>query len=51
MLDLGNSFLNSVERKPDALAFVDGPVRLTYAQAYEKISALVAGFDELGLAA
>jgi len=49
MLDLGNSFLNSVERKPDALAFVDGPVRLTYAQAYEKISALVAGFDELGL--
>lgn len=49
MLDLGNSFLGSVERKPDALAFVDGPVRLTYAQAYERISALVAGFDELGL--
>ena len=49
MLDLGNSFLGSVERKPDALAFVDGKVRLTYAQAYERISALVAGFDELGL--
>lgn len=49
MLDLGNSFLGSVERKPEALAFVDGPVRLTYAQAYERISALVAGFDELGL--
>lgn len=49
MLDLGNSFLGSVERKPDALAFVDGPIRLTYAQAYERISALVAGFDELGL--
>ena len=49
MLDLGNSFLCSVERKPDALAFVDGKVRLTYAQAYERISAIVAGFDELGL--
>jgi 2-furoate---CoA ligase len=49
MLDLGTSFLASVERKPDALALVGGPIRLTYAQAYERISALVAGFDELGL--
>jgi 2-furoate---CoA ligase len=32
MLDLGNSFLSSVERDPDALAIVDGPVRMTYAQ-------------------
>ena len=46
MLDLGTSFLASVERKPGALAFVDGPVRLTYAQAYERISAIVDGFDE-----
>ncbi|MGD9920589.1 MAG: AMP-binding protein, partial [Pseudorhodoplanes sp.] len=49
MLDLGTSFLASVERKPDALALVDGPVRLTYAQTYERISAIVDGFDELGL--
>jgi 2-furoate---CoA ligase len=49
MLDLGSSFIASVERKPDALAFVDGTLRLTYAQSYERISALVAGFDELGL--
>lgn len=49
MLDLGNSFRASVERDPDALAIVDGVVRLTYAQWYGRISALVAGFDELGL--
>jgi 2-furoate---CoA ligase len=49
MLDLGNSFLGSVERDPHALAIVDGDVRLTYAQWYARISAVVAGFDELGL--
>ena len=36
---------------PNRLAIVDGPLRLTYAQWYGKISALVAGFDELGLGA
>jgi 2-furoate---CoA ligase len=51
MLDLGTSFVSSVERDPDRLAIVDGPVRLSYAQWYGKISALVAGFDELGLVA
>jgi 2-furoate---CoA ligase len=49
MLDLGTSFLASVARDPDALAIVDGDVRLTYSAWYEKISALVAGFDGLGL--
>ncbi len=49
MLDLGNSFLSSVERDPNALAVVDGPLRLTYAQWFRRISALVAGLDELGL--
>ncbi|MCF8477585.1 MAG: AMP-binding protein [Pseudolabrys sp.] len=49
MLDLGNSFRASVERDPNALAIVDGDMRLTYAQWYARISALVAGFDELGL--
>ena len=34
MLDLGNSFRASVERDPEALAIVDGDVRLTYAQWY-----------------
>jgi 2-furoate---CoA ligase len=49
MLDLGTSFLASVARDPEALAIVDGNLRLTYSAWYEKISALVAGFDALGL--
>jgi 2-furoate---CoA ligase len=49
MLDLGTSFLASVSRDPNAIALIDGGVRLTYAQWYRKISALVAGFDRLGL--
>ena len=49
MLDLGISFLGSVARDPDALAIVDGDVRLSYAQWYRRISALVAGFDAIGL--
>jgi 2-furoate---CoA ligase len=50
MLDLGMSFLAAVARDPQALALVDGPVRLTYAQWYQRISSVVAGLDELGLA-
>jgi 2-furoate---CoA ligase len=49
MLDLGTSFLGSVARDPNALAIVDGEVRLTYIQWYRRISALVEGFDRLGL--
>jgi 2-furoate---CoA ligase len=49
MLDLGTSFLASVARDPEALAIVDGDVRLNYRDWYRTISALVAGFDELGL--
>ncbi|WOH53410.1 AMP-binding protein [Bradyrhizobium sp. sBnM-33] len=49
MLDLGSSFVASVARDPDALALVDGDVRLTYRQWYRKISSLVASFDHLGL--
>ena len=49
MLDLGLSFLASVARDPHALAIADGELRLTYAQWYRRISALVAGFDAIGL--
>jgi 2-furoate---CoA ligase len=49
MLDLGTSFVASVERDPGALAIVDGDIRLTYQQWYGKISSLIAAFDELGL--
>ncbi|WP_142847188.1 AMP-binding protein [Telmatospirillum sp. J64-1] len=49
MFDLGRSFLASVERSPDALALVDGPVRFTYRQWSEKVRRLVGAFDALGL--
>src|SRR5207253_5202086 len=48
--DLGTSFLASVARDPEALAVVDGDVRLSYRAWYKTISALVAAFDEIGLA-
>lgn len=51
MLDLGTSFVASVARDPDALAIVDGNDRLTYAQWYARISALVASLDRIGLKA
>src|SRR5262245_14854505 len=49
MLDLGTSFLASVARDPNALAIVDGDVRLTYREWYARISSVVAALDELGL--
>jgi 2-furoate---CoA ligase len=49
MLDLGTSFLASIARDPDAPAVIDGDVRLSYRNWYTRISALVGGFDELGL--
>lgn len=49
MLDLGLSFLGSVARDPNALAIADGELRLTYAQWYRRISALLAGLDALEL--
>ncbi|MBO0743015.1 MAG: AMP-binding protein, partial [Hyphomicrobiaceae bacterium] len=50
MLDLGLTFLAAVARDPDALAIVDYPLRLTYAQWYKRISAVAVGLRELGLA-
>src|SRR4029078_11726808 len=49
MLDLGTSFIASVERDPNALAIRDGATRLTYAEWYRRISSAVAALDELGL--
>ena len=49
MLDLGTTFLQSVERSPHALALVDCGVRLTYAQWHEQIGRTVAGLQRLGL--
>ena len=49
MLDLGSSFVASVARDPDAIAIVDGSLRLTYREWYSRISALVVSFDRIGL--
>jgi 2-furoate---CoA ligase len=49
MLDLGRTFLQSVERRPESLALVDGEARLTYAQWYERIRCVAGALDGLGL--
>ena len=49
MLDLGHTFLQSVERSPGALAVVEGPVRLTYAQWNERVLRAAQGLADLGL--
>jgi 2-furoate---CoA ligase len=49
MLDLGTSFVAAVARDGNAIAIVDGDVRLSYRDWYGRISALVGAFDELGL--
>ena len=49
MLDLGRTFLQSVERSPNALALVDGDVQLTYAQWHRLILNVADGLREFGL--
>lgn len=49
MLDLGRTFLQSVERNPDAIAVVDGPLRLTYAQWHARILSVAGGLKAQGL--
>ncbi len=51
MLDLGRTFLQSVERAPGATALVDGERRLTYAQWARQIGAVQRGLAALGLQA
>jgi 2-furoate---CoA ligase len=48
MLDLGRTFLQSVERSPNALAIIDGQQRLTYAQWYAVIQRCAAGLRDMG---
>ncbi len=49
MLDLGTSFVASVERDPGALAIVDGELRLTYGEWAPRIAAAAAGLGAIGL--
>jgi 2-furoate---CoA ligase len=50
VLDLGRTFLQSVERSPHALAVVDGAQRLTYSEWYDAIQRVAAGLALLGVA-
>ncbi|MEX2631282.1 MAG: AMP-binding protein [Tistlia sp.] len=49
MLDLGTSFLASVERDGEATAILDGPLRLSYAQWLGRIGATAEALQGLGL--
>ena len=49
MLDLGRSFMASVERSPNQLALVDGALRLTYAAWYDKVRSVAGGLQAMGL--
>jgi 2-furoate---CoA ligase len=49
MLDLGRTFLQSVERRPEALALVDGELRLSYAEWCREIERVAGGLAAMGL--
>ena len=49
MFDLGRTLLASCERRPEALALVDGPLRLTYADWLARIAAVAGALESLGL--
>lgn len=49
MLDLGSTFIQSVERSPHALALVADGQRLTYLQWFDKIRAVAGGLERLGV--
>jgi 2-furoate---CoA ligase len=50
MFDLGRTLLQSVERRPEALALVDGDLRLNYAEWYREIVRVAGGLAAIGLA-
>jgi 2-furoate---CoA ligase len=50
VFDLGRSVIAAVERSPHATAIVDGELRLSYGGWLDRILAVVAGLDALGLA-
>lgn len=50
MLDLGRTFLQSVERSPHATAIVDGELRLSYGAWFDVVRRAAGGLAELGLA-
>ena len=49
MLDLGRTLIAAVEREPDALALVDGDVRLGYGAWFDRIRRVAGGLSGLGI--
>lgn len=49
MLDLGRTLLASVERNPGQIAIVDGDLRLSYEQWFDRIGRTAGALGELGL--
>lgn len=50
VLDVGRTLLQSVERAPRAVAIVDGELRLTYSEWFDRVAAAAGGLRALGLA-
>ncbi len=48
-MDIGATFRAAVEREPNAVAIVDGTIRLTYAQWQERIGCVVSGLQRRGV--
>jgi 2-furoate---CoA ligase len=49
MFDLGRTLVATVERRPSALAVVDGDRRLSYAEWYAEVCRVIDGLAALGL--
>src|SRR5262249_43419282 len=49
MFDLGRTLLQSVERRPEALALVDGDLRLSYGEWHREIARVAGGLAAVGL--
>jgi 2-furoate---CoA ligase len=49
MFDLGRTLLQSVERRPEALALVDGDLRLSYGEWHREITRVAGGLAAMGL--
>src|SRR5215470_17420994 len=49
MFDLGRTLLQSVERRPEALALVDGDLRLSYGEWHQEITRVAGGLAAMGL--
>jgi 2-furoate---CoA ligase len=49
VFDLGRTFVAAVEREPDAVAIVDGKIRLSYTDWFQRIRRVTGGLGCLGL--